>query len=66
MSWQTNLIEFGIILCIGGIIGGFLYHSIEETTIHSDMKIFAPWIGFFAIPLVYYGLIKVSVNIGRK
>jgi hypothetical protein len=66
MSWKTNLIEFGVILCVGVIIAGIIFYSIEETTINSDMKIFVPWIGFFIIPLIYYGLIKVNVNIGRK
>ena len=47
MSWQTSLIEFGIILIIGAVIGGFLYYSIENTSIHSDMKIVVPLDWFF-------------------
>lgn len=66
MSWKTNLLEFGVILIAAAIIGFFLYNSIGNTSFNSDLKIIIPWFGFFVIPLIYYGLIKVNINIGRK
>lgn len=66
MTVTSRLIEFGIVLAIGGVIGGFLYYSITDSTYTDEMKIVVPWAGFFIIPLIYYRLIRLNINSGRR
>jgi len=66
MTVVSRLIEFGIVLTIGGIIGGFLYYSITNSTHSAEMKMIVPWAGFFVIPLIYYRLIRLNINTGRR
>ena len=66
MTVISRLIEFGIILAIAGIIGGFLYYSITNSTYSTEMKMIVPWGGFFIIPLIYYRLIRFNINTGRR
>lgn len=66
MAAQSRLIEFGIVLAIAGIVGGFLYYSVTDSTYSSEMKMVVPWAGFFIIPLIYYRLIRLNINTGRR
>jgi len=66
MTIISRLIEFGIVIAIGGIIGLGLYYSITSSTYPAEMKTVIPWGGFFVIPLIYYRLIRVNINTGRR
>lgn len=65
MTVISRLIEFGIVLAIGGIIGLGLYYSITNSTYPTEMKTVVPWGGFFITPLIYYRLIRLNINTGR-
>jgi hypothetical protein len=66
MTILGRLIEFGIVLAIAGIIGGFLYYSVTNSVYPTEMKTIIPWGGFFIIPLIYYRLIRFNINAGRR
>jgi len=58
----SSLVEFCLVLGIGGVISTLSFYSLIETGISKQFVIVASWVIFFIIPLIYYRLIKVKVT----
>ena len=57
-----HIIEFAIVLGIAAVIGAVFYFSMLDSMFMIAYGVLLFWAPFFAIPLIYYGMIKIVIH----
>ncbi len=61
----NRLAEFIAVLVLGYIVGSGIRDSLLLTGYPASTAVPVQWLAFFALILIYYGLIRVRLNINK-
>lgn len=59
---MSKLVEFLVVLGASAVIAAVLGLYIADMQISPEVKPWIPWGSFFAVPMIYYRLLYVSIR----